>query len=228
MTVVLMQGSDDVGAPATEKQKNSVSVDLETIRVQTVALMQKLSEKASLDTLRPLHVFLGVTAPSFCLAAGAFSPPVHHVDKSFVEKVKARLTLNLNYFFTNYALVVMGVAVVVSLLHPGMLLVCGMVWGLWSLHFFLIHNELTLFGTNLRSIMTISQRSKVLTFLTIFSIVWKCFMPVLSFLAVSGFIIVGHALLRDPKHVQHPNDTQSDAEDDKSEEEVLVEKGDVI
>ena len=162
-----------------------------------------LSEKASFEKLRPLHVFLGISAPTMCLSPNAFSPPVQNMDKTLVEKLIVRLKFNIGYFITNYLVVAFGIAIVVSLLHPGMIVVCGMLWGLWWVHNYLIHHELLVFGRNIGMILPITQRSSALTILTCFAIFWKCLGPFVSFVSVSAIVILIHALLRDPKNVKN-------------------------
>lgn len=61
---------------------------IDRVRARFVSFTSKLS----LDTLRPLPLFLGLTGPSFCIAADAFSPPISLTpDKSSLEKFLSRL-----------------------------------------------------------------------------------------------------------------------------------------
>lgn len=188
-----------------------------------------------MDTLRPLPMFLGVTGPSFCLSAGAFTPPTSHMDRTATEKIRGRIRLNFLFFLSNYAFLTFGVAIVVSLLHPGMLFFLGILWGLWSLHEFLISNELLVFGRNLSVVMTISQRSLLLTIVTFIVIVWKCLFPFLVVLVVSGLMVLSHATMRDPKHIESSKDfrhrggsADSDDESASNESGEMVERGDVV
>lgn len=185
----------------------------------------------TIDTVRPLPMFLGITGPSLCFSPEAFTIPVKKVDKSTPEKFKSRLKLNFAFFLSNYALVATGTALIVFLMHPGMLLSMAVVWGLWMLHHFLISNEVMVFGRNVGTLLSISHRSNALVVLTVIVIVWKCLVPALTVLGISGLIILTHALLRDPKHIEisSTNYDRSNSDDDSGDishdsSEVLVEK----
>lgn len=234
MSVGVAQGTDD-DEYRSSSERNKIPIDAESIRVLFESLIIRLRDQVTLDTIRPLPMFLGVSGPSWCLAAGAFAPPVKKVDKSFLEKIRARIRLNFAFFLSNYALVAFGVAVVVALSHPGMLLWVGGVWLLWLLHSFLISNEVILFGKNISMLLTIKQRSTVLSILTIVVIIWKALVPCLSFLLISGIIILSHALMRDPKHIEQSSEFARRGAEDSDEEviideekHVMVERGDVI
>jgi len=188
-----------------------------------------------MDTVRPLNLFLGITGPSFCFSPLAFNPPVKKLDKSTYEKFQSRLKLNFLFFLSNYALVFLGVAITTALMHPGMVISLGVVWGLWALHNFLISNELVVFGRNIGTLISISQRSTALMIITAIVIIWKCLKPTITVIFISGALILVHALLRDPSHVTS-GDFQSDkgtssvslSDDDSGENshasEVIVEK----
>jgi hypothetical protein len=168
-------------------------------------------------------MFLGITGHPFCLSAGAFSPPTSSDSKTVTQSIRMRITLNGAFFLTNYALVAFGVAVVVALLHPGMLLVCGLMWLLWWIHDYLIHHEVKVGKHNLGTLVSINQRSTILTVLTFGAVVWKCLFPVVSFGLVSAVLILLHAVMRDPQHIE-----SSQKGDTESDDEVMVERGDVI
>jgi len=185
-------------------------------------------------------MFLGVN-PSMCLAAGAFTPPVRKVDKSSPEKIKSRISLNFQFFLSNYVLVASMVALVVALMHPGMLFFVALVYGLWSFHRFLIRNELDVFGLRIHSLLTIQQRFYLLFTITTIVVVWKCLVPTLIFTVISALLICLHAVLRDPKHIETMDVLEDGSSDEEGGEgdnissgsEVLVERpkmsrGDVI
>ena len=157
--------------------------------------------RISLDTIRPLPMFVGFTGHAFCLAPEAFSPPAKKLDKSTYEKIKSRMKLNFAFFISNYALVASGVGIVVALMHPGMLLSVGAVWSLWMFHSYLISNELIVFGQNIGTLVSITQRSNALMVTTLLVVVWKCLLPAMTFVAIAGLIILSHALMRDPNHI---------------------------
>ena len=189
----------------------------------------------SLDTVRPLPMFVGITGNAFCFNAEAFTPPVKKLDKSTPEKIKSRMRLNFAFFLSNYAIVAAGVAVVVALMHPGMLFSVGIVWALWGFHTYLISHEFSLFGHNIGALVSINHRSNALMIITGAVIIWKCLVPAITFVAISGLIILSHAIMRDPsKVVSDANDLRKDDSDDSgNESEVLVERpvvvrGDVI
>lgn len=186
----------------------------------------RMSERVTIDTLRPLPMFLGISGPSFCLAAEAFNPPIKKVTKQSWEKIRSRITLNGAFFLTNYTLVAFGVAVVIALLHPGMLLFVGIVCLLWWFHEYLISHEFNVFGQNMGQIMSITQRSTILTVITLVTVIGWCLIPFVAFVAVSGVIILAHAIMRDPKHVERSSEFVDEGSD--SDEEVMVERGDVI
>ena len=187
-----------------------------------------------MDTVRPLNMFLGITGPSFCFSPVAFNAPVRKLDKSTCEKFQSRLKLNFAFFLSNYALVTAGVALVTALMHPRMVITVGLIWSLWALHKFLISNELILFGKNIGTLISISHRSTALIILTAWVIVWECLKPTINVVAISGLMILIHALLRDPSHVTSSdfqsgsgNSSISSSEDDSvgnsHESEVLIE-----
>ena len=100
-----------------------------------------------MDTLRPLPIFLGLTGPSFCIAADAFSSPIYltrQTDKSSIEKLASRLSRNMNYFATNHAFLALCTILVVALMHPGMLLYVGITWSAWWLHVVTIREDVRL------------------------------------------------------------------------------------
>ena len=166
-------------------------------------------------------MFIGFSGHAFCLAPEAFSPPAKKIDKSTYEKIKSRLKLNFAFFLSNYALVAAGVALVVALMHPGMLISTGIVWALWGLHEYLISHELVVFGQNIGSLVSINHRSNGLMVLTVIVIVWQCLFPAITFVAISGLIILSHAIMRDPKHIELSSEFQRQ---DEEEGEVLVER----
>ena len=183
-------------------------------------------------------MFLGIqenkTGHSFCLAPAAFTTlPAADDQKSVWDHLHSRLALNGALFLTNYALVAGGVAVVIALLHPGMLLVLAAVSALWWCHDYLIHQTVKLGSHNIGTLLTINQRSTVLTFLTLLAIVWKCLLPVVSFVVVSGILIGLHAISRDPQHIEQCSQQSASNNSDTSPlltryDNAAVERGDII
>mmetsp|Transcript_15930 Transcript_15930/g.36885 ORF Transcript_15930/g.36885 Transcript_15930/m.36885 type:complete len:236 (-) Transcript_15930:288-995(-) len=230
MSLSVASGFEDEnkGRPPT---KPSINLDLQSMKAVVTGMMAYIGSRVTIDTVRPLNMFLGITGPSFCFSTLAFNTPVKKVDKSTCEKFQSRLKLNFAFFLSNYALVTAGVALVTALMHPGMVISVIVLWGLWSLHKFLISNELLVFGRNIGTLLSISQRSSILMILTALVIILKCLKPTVTVLTISGSMIFTHALLRDPTHVtsgdfQNGNDGTSDDDSigNSHESEVLVEK----
>jgi len=192
-----------------------------------------------MDTLRPLPLFLGITGPSLCIAADAFSPPVSlsTLNKSTHEKLSHRFSRNLAYFATNYAFLVFGTIIVVAMMHPGMLLYAGITWALWYLHVIIIREDvrLVILERDLNEILTPKRRSYILAAWTIWVAVWKCLKPLLLGMGIGGLMVVFHACMRDPKKLAGDiaagnksgvgrGSADSDEESDRSE--VMVERPD--
>lgn len=171
------------------------------------ARIYSFTSEINMNTLRPLPVFLGVTGPSFCIGADAFSPPISFSssDKTINkhEKCTARISRNLAYFATNYTLVALGTVLVVALMHPGMLLYVGITWGLWWLHLVVLKEEIkfVVMGKDLNEILSPNRRSWVLTVWTFYVAVAKCLHPSLKGLAISGALVLFHAIMRNPTKV---------------------------
>lgn len=211
-------------------------VNFDTFRAFLFSNLSRLRGRVTMDTLRPLPVFLGVTGPAFCLSAGAFTPPSRHIDKTAPEKIRARISLNFAFFLTNYALLALGVSLVVALMHPKMILYVGVVWAFWWLHIFVDKNHIPLvaFGRDLGAVITAPRRSLALSIITVIVAVFHCLVPVLSVVSISGLLILLHAVMRDPKHIESSSEfrrggsADSDEEEDALDEEVIVERGDAI
>lgn len=234
MSLSVSSGSEN-GNNVGSSAKSSVNLDFFSIKTYLTGMIVYIGSRVTMDTVRPLTMFLGITGPSFCLSPAAFNAPVKKLDKSTYEKFQSRLKLNFAFFLSNYALVTAGVALVTALMHPGMVISVGLIWGLWALHKFLISNEVILFGRNIGTLISISQRSTILIILTAIVILLKCLKPTMTVIAISGGMILAHALLRDPSHVtsgdfQSGNGSNSinmsdeDSVQNSHESEVLVEK----
>ena len=198
----------------------TIAINIETMRLQLSSYVARWQSRVSVDTLRPLPLFLGLRPESsLCWSGTAFTPPVTRLTKTTWDKVRGRVQLNGAYFLTNYVLLAALVGLVVALMHPGMVCFLILLYGLWSLHAFLIRNKLELFGLQVHAILTIQQRFYGLAVLSTMVVLWKCLAPTLTFLAIAGLLIVSHALLRDPKDVEAASgvlhhENNSDDEDD--------------
>ena len=122
-----------------------------------------------------------------------------------------------------------------------MILYVALVSTLWWFHVFTIKNNIpiTFGGKNLDDFVSVNTRSNVLSMLTFLVIIFYCLIPVISMISISGFQIVCHALLRDPKHIENSAifrrgaDVSSDSDGDicDSEDsggEVIVNKRDIV
>ncbi len=196
-----------------------------------LASFSQILSRVTVDTIRPLHMFLGIAGHNFCFSPEAFAPPVRKLDKSTLEKFKSRLRLNFSFFLSNYALVAAGVALVIALMHPGMLISLGFLWVLWTFHAFLISNEVIVFGRNIGTMISLNHRSALLTATTILVVVWKCLVPTITAIAISGLLILSHAIMRDPKHIDTSVSvgTRKDSDDEggSSDSEVIVERNEI-
>lgn len=233
MSLSVSSGSEDRDM-AGSTGKPTVNLNFVTFQAYVIGMISQIGSRVTMDTVRPLNMFLGITGPSFCFSPAAFNAPVTKIDKSTYEKFTSRLRLNFAFFISNYALLTMGVGVVTALMHPGMVVSVGVMYSLWALHRFLISNELILFGRNIGTLVSISHRSTALTILTGLVVAWKCLRPTIKVVSISGGIIMLHALLRDPSHVTSGDfrsgggSSKSSGSDDESagnsdDSEVLVE-----
>lgn len=225
-------GSDDATKPRAGNDQQALPFDLPTLKAYASGMTSYVTSRVTMDTVRPLNMFLGISGPTFCMSPEAFNPPIRKVDKSSPEKFQSRLKLNFAFFLSNYAVVTAGVAFVVALMHPGMLFALALLWGLWGLHWYLISNEIILFGRNIGTLVSISHRSTALAVITVLVIVWKCLVPAITVVIISGLMIFAHALFRDPKQIDTSSsdnkfgkgDSDDEESGDSRESEVLVEK----
>ncbi|KAG7349345.1 PRA1 family protein [Nitzschia inconspicua] len=235
MSLSVESGSDDRtfgDSPSQSKasSNSAVQFDFAAIKAHLSGFTSYITSRVTMDTVRPLNMFLGISGPSFCLSPDAFNPPIRKVDKSTPEKFKSRLKLNFAFFLSNYAVVTAGVALVTALMHPSMLVALGLLWALWGFHTFLISNEVVLFGRNIGTLVSISHRANALVVVTTAVIVWKCLIPAITVVAISGLLIFAHAMFRDPKHIdtsdqyRRGGSDDDDSGEDSHDSEVLVDK----
>lgn len=203
--------------PAFKIDNQAINNVFKFLRMHGTMITSELQRRISIENIRPLPIFLGITS-NHCMSVDAFTSPLssgrsssnnNNTDNNNVAKskaamdlIKTRLSTNLSYYMSNYALIVMIVSFIIALLNPAMLLSLGVLWGLWTFHTFLLHNDLIIFGYNLASILTISQRHSILSALTFLVIVFRCMSFAKSVIAISSLIIFSHMLLRDSKHIE--------------------------
>mmetsp|Transcript_14593 Transcript_14593/g.21513 ORF Transcript_14593/g.21513 Transcript_14593/m.21513 type:complete len:234 (+) Transcript_14593:75-776(+) len=223
---------DTGGTPEQDKEKghHKFGIQVEKARSHMFSVLHGLSDHVSIETLRPLTTFLGTKGHPFRVSKGAFTSPLRgleeHDKKQSLDMIQTRLSLNGAFFLTNYVFAACGIAVVISLLHPGMLFVCSVVWGLWWFHDYLIHHEVKLGPQNLGTMLSITHRSTILTVITIVATLWKCLVPVMSCIIVSTIVILFHACLRDPQQIESYHYGSASSPPCTDEEETLVERGD--
>ncbi len=191
------------------KSRRHIHLELGPIVISGAALDRvrarifSFTSKINIHTLRPLPVFLGFTGPSFCIGADAFSPPISFGSDKTInkhEKCSSRISRNLQYFATNYAVMAIGTVLVVALMHPGMLFFVGVTWVLWWLHLVVLREDIKLvvMEKDLNEVLTPNRRSWVLSVWTFYVAVAKCLHPSLKGLAISGALVLFHAIMRNP------------------------------
>jgi hypothetical protein len=185
-------------------ETSNYNVSLESVRFTVASFFAKLRSRASIDTIRPLPTFLGLQPSGSEIAVNpkAFSSPSQTMDRSLPNKLKTRVKANCSYFLSNYVLVAAMTAIVVALMHPGMLFVLAIVYALWTFHAYLIRHEVVCFGVHVQNLMTVQQRFYVLFAITAVVVMWQCLIPAVIFSAISSFIIFLHASLRDTSHLE--------------------------
>lgn len=222
MPINMALGSDDAfplkGGKKPHSSSGTVKIDSQTLldwweRAVTWTRVN-IQNKVRLDTLRPFPQFLGISAAG-CMAPEAFGAPVQRLDKSTLEKIKSRFSLNFAFFLTNYVLVTVLVATVVALMHPGMIFFVGLLYGLWTGHELWGYQELVVFGVNLHVYLTFALRARLLSGMTVVVVVWKCWWPFVHAVVISALLISAHALLRDPKHIELS--VRSEGDDDEED-----------
>ena len=144
-----------------------------------------------------------------------------------------RFKRNLNYFATNYAFLALCTVLVVALMHPGMLLYVGITWVSWYMHVVMIREDvrLVILDKDLNEILTPKRRSWVLAAWTMWVAIAKCLRPSMKGLAISGGLVLFHALMRDPSKlagdiVSSHRTSRDQLSDDGSE--VMVEREDAV
>jgi hypothetical protein len=211
------------------------SFDMESLRLHLLSTMAQLKSKVSMRTLRPLPVFLGIQATDeedvYELSRDAYVTPslpqnINSVDA--FTKVKHRVRENLHFFATNYCMIAAMTALVVTLMHPMMILVVSLVYGLWVAHEYLIRHELVLFNTiPIQSVLSVQKRFYLFLIISSVAIVLVSLGPVLVFCTIAAVLILAHAALRDTRHLREASERSSFgkttmAEETKSETDSLL------
>ena len=150
------------------------------------------------------------------------------MDKSSIAKFKSRVSRNLSFFATNYAFLSLATFLVVALMHVRMLVFVAVTYAMWWLHFTIIKQDvkLAVMGRDLNDVLTPRGRANLLTLWTLWVAIARCLKPSMKGMAIAGFLILIHALMRDPSKLaadlasKHSRTTLrsggSDSEDDGS------------
>ena len=194
----------------------------------------KYTDRVTMDTIRPLPIFLGITGPSMCFAPDAFTPPSRKLDKNTAEKVSQRVSLNFSYFLSNYALIFIGTCIIVTLMHPGMIIYSCIVYLLWKGHTMMVKNntQLVLMEKDIGQYITVELRTRILYLITAWVVIAYCFIPFVTVVSLTTLLVSFHAFMRDPKHIEanrhYTDDNSSGSEADSCGSEVVVETSDAV
>lgn len=133
-------------------------------------------------------------------------------------------------------------------MHPAMIIYSTIVYLLWKGHQTMIDNNnhtLDFFRIeiknkvyNLNDYITVEWRTRILYVLTLWVIICYCLNPLLIVIGLTGVLVLSHALMRDPKHIDASSRFYldgggssgrrgSDGEDSEGSE-VIVEKMDAV
>mmetsp|Transcript_3141 Transcript_3141/g.4580 ORF Transcript_3141/g.4580 Transcript_3141/m.4580 type:complete len:259 (+) Transcript_3141:171-947(+) len=208
-------GGEDGYSNSKQKSSQFGSVesflDMEKTRMFLMASASKITDRVTLDTIRPLPVFLGISGPSLCFAPNAFTPPSKKLDKNTAEKVSQRITLNFSYFLSNYAMIFIGTCIIVTLMHPAMIIYSSVVYFLWKGHKIMVENQtpLVVGGKDVGQYVTVELRTRILYIITAWVVVAYCFRPFMIVVNLTGLLVMFHAFMRDPKHIDSFNSPSS-------------------
>ena len=72
--VGIASGSDDFVRSSGSSNQSKVHIDFESIRLHVSSWAARVQSRISLDTLRPLPLFLGINPTNSCFSAEAFTP----------------------------------------------------------------------------------------------------------------------------------------------------------
>jgi hypothetical protein len=132
------------------------------------------------------------------------------------QSVPSRIADNCDFFLSNYVLVALTVAVVVSLMHLEMVVMLAALYGLWLAHSYLISHSVVVFGVSVQALLTVQQRFYLLFFISTMAIVWACMVPAMIWTGISSILILSHAILRNPNH-RNMEDSQRGDDNNMSE-----------
>jgi PRA1 family protein len=257
--MVLSSGSDDdlpSSSGSTMNHPNTSSsslppplhmdITIESIRLQVGTLFARMKSHISIETIRPLPIFLGLRSISSSTASdhddsgssggmsgvqispNAFTTaPIFGRGTNRYTAIRSRVQENMTYFMSNYAVVAAMTAVVILLMHPSVLIIIAILNGLWWCHGYLIRHELIVLSIPIHTVLTVQQRFYLLFATSFILIIITCVVPTLIFLLITGVMIVCHAALRDTGHLHDASSSQRgvrgtsvEPTDDKNDHEI--------
>jgi hypothetical protein len=180
------------------------------VKHRLLTIIQKLRSRLTLTHLRPLPLFLGLT-PNTCLSPTAYALP------SSALALRSNVTSNLGFFLTNYILILLLNALIISLSHPLMLLMCTLVSLLWYLHRITVNLRLP---PSLEPHITPFRRTCVLLVVTVYVFLYYCLVPMMATVGVTGFITMAHATGRNAGDIK--SKTGKGGEEDFMDERGMI------
>merc|ERR1712113_949311 len=108
-----------------------------------------------------------------------------------------------------------------------MIIFLAITWGLWSFHIAMIQKNISF---SYDHILTVQRRSLLLSVLSSIVVIRFCLIPFLITIGLSFFIVLSHAIMRDPKHIEssmhmyerHRGAEDSDSASDDDEEGEII------
>lgn len=179
----------------SDTPQSAPPIDIEVLRMRLSSIVASAKSKVSIDSLRPLPVFLGIrdAEHGLRLSTSAFTNVT-------LRSIPSRIQSNVDFFLSNYVLCGVMVATVVSLMHVEMIVTLAGVYGLWMLHSYLIQHSVVIFNIPIHAVLTVQQRFYVLFCISAIAIIWVCMVPAMICMGISAVLILGHAILRNPNN----------------------------
>jgi len=132
-------------------------------------------------------------------------------------------------------MIFIGTCIIVTLLHPGMIIYSLLVYFLWKGHTIMVDNNtpMKVKDVDLGQYITVEMRTRVLYAITIWVVIAKCFKPFVIVVGLTGMLVLFHAFMRDPKHIEANRLFMEGMNNDESDsscgsDEVVVEKMDAV
>jgi PRA1 family protein len=222
----------------TTTTTNTAEVSVESLRLQFSAAIVRIHHHVSIETIRPLTVFLGLQNANHIddddttsteafgaermptIAPNAYSTPNGSTYRRTYEMIQLRVQDNLSYYLSNYAFIVVMTSIVVVLMHPSMIVTGLLVYGLFLGHTYLIRHEVILWGNvSIQTILTVQQRLYLFGSIGLLLILVTCVVPTLIIMTISSMIILTHAILRN-NHQSLLSSSSQRGESDKQQHSI--------